>query len=152
VVAIVSTILTGIVVGVVTSLVTTTLALRKSRSEELWKQKFQTYTALFEALNELMEEADQLSDAEMTQREIAETKRADLAKSAATAKHQIKKISRIGSFILSEESRSVIIDLLKEMDAAFQAKSYFEHLEENYGALKRAVDKLKESAKKDLKV
>jgi gas vesicle protein len=149
---ILSIIFTGIIVGVITALATAWLALRKTRSEGLWKQKFETYTSLFEAMNELMEQADQLSEAEMTGKEVPSQRRAVLAKSAEKATLQIKKISRIGSFLLSEQSQDIVIDLLKELDEAFRANSYFEHLDEKYGVLKRAVDRLRKSAKKDLKV
>lgn len=148
----IDTIITGVVVGSLTALATALFAFKKFRSEGLWKQKFDTYTSLFEAMNELMEEVDQLLDAEMLRREVAPDRRAALEESARKARHQVRKISRIGSFILSDESQEILVGLLKELEKASNAHSYFEHLDESYGALKRAIDALKMEARKDLEL
>jgi hypothetical protein len=75
------------------------LAMRQHRSQQWFDRKMATYAAIFEALNELSEEIDQLLDEEMNKPTVGITPghRMALAKASAKARLQLRKASRIGA-------------------------------------------------------
>jgi hypothetical protein len=94
--------LIGATGGAAAIVLTAWFALRRFRSEKWWERKAETYAAIFDAMDNLLEEVDLLTDEEMTRSNaITPEHRTKLAEAAGEARRQIRKASRVGSFLLS---------------------------------------------------
>lgn len=143
--------LIGAAGGAAAIVLTAWFALHRFRSEKWWERKAKTYSAIFNAMDDLLEEVDLLTDEEITHNNfITPAHRTKLAKAAGEARRQIRKASRIGSFLLSKKSEKILVKLLKNLERVRTEKTYFEHLDANWGALTDALDDLKRAARRDL--
>ena len=144
--------LIGAIGGAAAIVLTAWFALSRFRSEKWWERKAETYASIFDAMDALIEEVDQLYDEEISHNTVVITPeyRTKLAVAAGEARRQIRRASRIGAFLLSDDAEGTLVILLNNLEHAKQAKSYFDHLDSNYGALKNALDVLKRQAKTDL--
>src|SRR5260370_13779618 len=100
-----------------------------------------TYSAIFEALNELSEEIDQLLDEEMNKPEVAITPghRTALAQASAKARLQLRKASRIGAFAISRDAEAILKGMLEQLNKAAIEKTYFDHLDSAGAAIDAAI-------------
>jgi hypothetical protein len=127
------------------------LALRQFRSQRWWEKKVETYTAIFNAMNDLCEEMDQIWDAQVAGRELSDETERSLREAASAAWPEIKRQARLGSFVLSEEAERTLAELLKKLEKSSSADSYFEHIDARCAALDAALKALKAAARADLK-
>jgi hypothetical protein len=144
--------LIGAAGGATAIVLTAWFALRRFRSEKWWERKADTYAAIFEAMDNLLEEVDLLTDEEITRNVITPEHRTKLAEVAGLARRQIRKASRVGSFLLSEQSERILVSLLENLERARSERDYFSHLDANWGILIEALNKLKREAKAGLGV
>jgi hypothetical protein len=127
------------------------LALRRHRSEQWFDRKMETYAAIFDAMNELSEEIDQLLDEEMRPNFVVTPEhRTALATASAKARRHLRKASRIGSFTISPEAEAILVRMLKQLDLAVNEQTYFQHLDRNGAAIDAAIAELKIAARQDL--
>src|SRR4029077_1829611 len=101
------------------------------------------------AINDMQEEFDALFD-EGTKDNTFITPE---YRTAATAKActELRKRSRVGSFIISEAAGKLLRELLTEMDRSGIDKSYFDRIDRNADAIASTADKLKVVARRDMK-
>jgi hypothetical protein len=111
-----------------------------------------TYAAVFDAMNELSEEIDQLLDEEINRPlvVISPAQRTALAKTSATARLHLRKASRIGSFTISREAEAILVRMLEQLNRAVREDSYFAHLDATGAAIDKAIADLKAAARRDL--
>jgi len=116
----------------------------------MWEEKLRIYTALFDALNDLCEENDQLWKAEVSGRQLPKARQDALSEAALKAWPEVSKQARIGAFIFSDKAAAALATLMKEVEKAGSEDSYFEHIDKTGGALNRAVTVLRKAARADL--
>jgi hypothetical protein len=128
------------------------LSPRRYRSERLWDRKLETYTEIFNAINQLQEEYDALWDeATVNNSALAPEFRSALSDATAKARAQLRKQSRIGSFIISSSAEQLLRTLLAEMDREIAEHDYFEHIDRNAAVIASTALNLKEVARRDIK-
>src|SRR5271163_4207117 len=89
---------------------------RRHRSEQLWDRKLAVYTGIFNAVNDMQEEYDALWDEETQSNTfITPEYRTALAEATAKARAELRKQSRIGSFLISEAAERSLKTLLAEL-------------------------------------
>jgi hypothetical protein len=108
----------GIVGSAVAAFVGSWFGLRRFRSERWWERKVEAYTAIFNAMNNLLEEIHHLWNAELYGTKLPDDPEESLRKAVSTAWPEIRKQVRLGAFLLSEEAEKTLADLLKKLEAA----------------------------------
>ena len=127
------------------------LALRRYRSERWFDRKLAMYTAVFDAMNELYEEMDQLMDEEIHPNVGLTPKyRTALATASAKARLRLRKASRLGAFTISREAEAILVRLLGQLDQAVGEEGYFDILDKRAATISAGLAELKTAARRDL--
>ena len=106
----------------------------------------------FNAINDMKEEFDALFDEGTKDNTfITPEYRTALVTTTAKARTELRKQSRVGSFIISEAAGKLLRELLTEMDRSGIDKSYFDRIDRNAAAIASTANKLKVGARRDMK-
>jgi hypothetical protein len=140
-------------IGGVTAFITTTLNLRRYRSEKWWEKKSEAYAKIIQALhhatNTLLEWAEQ----DMIGDDVPEEKAKRLDEDYKNARLEIETATGIGAYIISKEVADVLVQLKRrKRPARTRDTPRFELYEADAEAYGSALDKIRELARKDLKV
>jgi len=101
----------------------------------------------------MQEEYDALLDEEVRDDTIITPEyRTALATATATARAELRKQSRIGSFLISEAAERLLKTVLAELDKSGIDKNYFDHIDRHAAIVSAATTDLKLVARKDLKI
>jgi len=128
------------------------LANRRFKNEKWWERKADAYTNLIEALHNMKWFSGEHFDAEIEGRTLTEEYKEELWLEYKLGKRKIWRIAETSSFIVSPDVSIVIRDLEKALSNAGNAESYFEHLDEQWGAIDLCIKKVKDIAKKELSI
>jgi hypothetical protein len=129
------------------------LSPRRHRSEQLWDRKLEVYTEIFGAINQMQEEYDAFLDEETRANTfITPQYRSALVEATAKARGEVRKQSRIGSFLISETAEKLLGILLVELDKSGVDKTYFDRIDRHAAAVAETTVRLKTAARQDLKI
>lgn len=147
-----NTVLPSLVVGVCTALITVRLSLRPFHAERWWERKADAYSRIVEALHSAMEYWSARSHEDMTGQQIGQEREQRLSEDYDRASQELKKVTGIGAYILSDEVADALAKLQKRPRLDPKDCAWFEIYQDEYEAYKRTLTDVRQYAKKDLGV
>lgn len=143
-------IVSGLLVAVVTSFLTARLAFRRFYSERWWERKAEAYTALIEALYQILDYPSSLLDEELGEREVSEDRKEELSAQSERANRAVTKAMIVGALVLSPRTVEILKEFRKGKYRADGARSYFDLLDEHAHTAATAINAVVEEAARDL--
>lgn len=128
------------------------LSMRRFRAEKWWERKSHAYSELVEALHHMKWYPSEYIDAAIEHRDIPEEDTADYWKKYKEARRSVWKIADSASFLVSPKVNEAIIEMERGIGEARISDSSFEHAEQEYAAIQKCLEKIKELARQELGV
>ncbi|MCW8865909.1 MAG: hypothetical protein OQK22_13530 [Colwellia sp.] len=141
-----------IIISVGAAFLAAWLANRRFRNEKWWERKADAYANLIEALHDMKWPSGEHFDAEIEHRKLSKEYSEDLWAEFKEARRNIWRIAETSSFVVSSEVLVAVQDMEKALSKARNADSWFEHLDEQWGAVDDCIKKIKEIGKKELSI
>ena len=126
------------------------LAMKKFRSEKWWEKKAAAYAELVEALHTMKWPVGEHLDAEIESKDISQEESNRMWTEFRIARRNIWKIADSSTFLVSGEVSTAVREMERDLSRARNAQSWFEHLDEQYAAVNKCLERIKEIAKVDL--
>ena len=128
----------------------THLAMKKFRREKWWEKKAAAYTELIEALHTMKWPVSEHFNAVIESREISKEESHRLWEEFKTARQNIWRIADGSTFLVSEDVMTAVRDMEHDLSSAKNAQSWFNHLDEQYAAVNKCLERIKQIGKNDL--
>ena len=149
---IVSSILPGLIVGICVAIVSVRLALRRFYAERWWERKADAYSCIVEALHDAIEYCSARSLEDLHGVQLSEQREKELVEGYELANRELKKATRVGAYVISDEVVEVLDALQKRPRLDPKDCAWFEMFDADCEAYKKALSEVRRLAKKDLKV
>lgn len=149
---VVSSILPSLIVGICTAVFSVRLALRRFHAERWWERKADAYSRIVEALYDAMEYCSARSHEEMTGEQISEDRKKELSEGYDRAFRELKKATRVGAYIISDEVAEALAALEKRPRLEPKECAWFEIFDADHEAYKETLAQVRTLAKEDLRV
>ena len=143
-------IVTGIIIAAASSWITVQLSLSKFRTERWWEKKVTAYEKIIAALHDSKVYLEKNLEAIEERREISEERKIELQKQAQSAYKEISKAIDIGSFVLSDTAHNRLKTYKEQEKEILKSESYYEYLDEDFGATRDCLNDIIRIAKNDL--
>lgn len=124
------------------------LTLKRFFREKAWERKAAAYTVVFEGLHDMLDWHGEHFDAEISGRELPEDRQTVLRERYRKARDDIRRSIAGQAWLLDPRVTDEIDVLWKELHK--RRDSFFEHLDEGYGAVASSQQKIIAIAKQDL--
>lgn len=142
-----------IFLAIISALLTAKVALKSFRSQRWWERKADAYSRIVESLHDLMEYHSAMSDESMTGAERNEAQFAQLRGEYEKAYRDLRKVTGIGAYIISDEVAQVLAALDARPRPQWKpAVPPWELYDAEFDAYKTALMQIRQLAKKDLHV
>lgn len=142
----------SLVVGICTAVISVRLALRRFYAERWWERKADAYSRIIEALYIALDYFDNMYDRELALRAISEERVAELQSHFEQAARELRKATRIGAYIISDDIAEALERLEKRQTPDLPEASWLEVVEAEYAAYKATLAEIKTLAKQDLRI
>lgn len=126
------------------------MATRRFRDEKWWEKKVTAYGELVDALHRMKWPASENIDAVIENRDVSDEDNEILWQEFKQARRNVWRIAESSSFLISSEVLSAVQTMEQALSSARNAQSWFDHLNEQYGAVNTCVNKIKEIGAKEL--
>jgi hypothetical protein len=140
----------GLITAIVAAIISARLAARRVFQERWWERKERAYTEIVEALH------DSIQYYQIAEHEALHgnehPKEAEFRQKQTEAYWKIKRAADIGAFVISDEAAQALLELRKKPRATPEDVPWFELFEEECENYQEALKKIRECARKDLKV
>lgn len=144
------TLLAGVPVAVLTSWLTVKFSLGRFRSEKWFERRLDAYTKVIEALHFMKHCTEAELRAEEQAYEIEEETKAELLGSYAKGRSDLRRLTDMGALVFSPAAVVLLDTLNRELLAATDAHTYWEHLDAEGAAISTCLSELRPIAKRDL--
>jgi hypothetical protein len=141
----------AILVAIVTSAITVTLALRRFRQERWWERKQATYAELLETLHGLKKYTSAFID-QYHEESTDDERQKEMNAIWKECSAKLSRLEDLASFQLSDRAVALLEEYRQERQAARSNDDFYEWAEGNLAAVERCLERLKEEAKRDLKI
>lgn len=128
------------------------LASKRFRSERWWERKAEAYANLLDALHMMKWPSSEHFEAEIERRKVNHEYSEQLWQEFNDARRKVWRIADSASFLVSSEVLEAVHDMERGLSDANSANTYFEHLDEQYGAVDKCIERVKDIGAKELKV
>ncbi len=147
-----STLAIPLLVAVVTAVITVRLSLRRFRTERWWEHRADAYSRIVEALYNVMEYCSEQSRAALRGADMREDVEKRLSQTYERAYRELKKVTAIGAYIISDEVAEALtrLEARPRLDPAEYA--FYEILDADHEAYTKTLAEVRRLAKKDLGV
>lgn len=142
------TLVPSLIVAVLTAVITVRLSLRRFRTERWWEHKADVYSRIVGALYNVAEYCSEESRATLRGADIGE----DAKQRYKEAHRDLKKVTAIGAYIISDEVAEALAKLEARPRLASDEYDFLQALDADYKAYKATLEEVRELAKKDLGV
>jgi hypothetical protein len=140
------------VVAVLTAIITVQLSFRRFQAERWWDRKADAYSRIIEALHHAIAHASMASDECLTGYvEYSEEYRKRILDSYRKAQIDLEIATGVGAYVISDEAAKILKDLEHRPPQVDPLDTYG-RLEADLKDYEKALDEIREIAKKDLKV
>jgi hypothetical protein len=126
------------------------LATRRFRAERWWDKKTTAYSELVDGLHKMKWPASEHLDAEIESRKISKEESSRLWEEFNAARRNVWRIADSSSFLISGTVLEAVQQLERDLGKARNVGSWFDHLDEQYGAVDRCLTKIKAIGRKEL--
>ena len=140
------------IVGLIAGLFALYRAKQEFISQRWWERKADTYTRIIEALWQILDYYKQRCEEVENYREISDERKKEILKQWHQGQREIKKVTEIGAFLVSDETIAALKKLWKKSEPAPDPDDWFGQLENDYIATEACIATVIKSAKKDLQV
>jgi hypothetical protein len=134
--------------AVIVSFITARLSLRQFRSQRWWERQAEAYSSIMEKLTLLQYLLGLWYDDALDVGRIPEAGRDELNRRFAEAREGIIRAAAAGSYIISATAADALARLAKALEK--QQGDWFREIGEHFAAVKEAIARIRECAKKDL--
>ena len=138
------------IVGIIASLFTSYITSRDHRHKKWWELKVKAYQETIEALSDIFYYFNLYSDAEMFRTNLSDEKMNELHDIWTKGYSKIRKAADSGAFLFSSEVETALFNFVEAMNKDYNTRS--EELNEGYFEVKKCLDILVKSSKRDLKL
>lgn len=142
----------GFIIAIVSSIITTKIALNKFYSEKWWARKEQAYIEIIDALYDLIQFCEIKKEDYGDGTNIHPDKMKEITQKYTEGYWKIKKSTDIGSFVISEEAKTVLKNLRDKPKLDWNTNPSFEIFEADFNSYQEALERIVAVSKKDLKV
>lgn len=126
------------------------LAMKKFRSEKWWEKRAAAYAELVEALHIMKWPIGEHLEAAYESRDIPDEENNRMWEEFRVARRNIWKIADSSTFLVSGEVMSAVMEMERALGNARNAKSWIDHLDEEFAAIDRCLERVKQIGKSDL--
>lgn len=140
------------VIAVMGAFLAAHLSMRRFRTEKWWERKAAAYSGLVEALHHMKWYPSEHIDAAIENRELPEEDQSEYWKQYKDARRNVWRIADSSAFLISPRVNEVIVEMEKELGEAKNSDWWFEHAEQQYAAIQKCLDRVKELARQELGV
>lgn len=126
------------------------LTLKRFYRERTWERKAAAYTVVFEGLHDMLEFHSEHFDAAVARRDLTPARAAELQLRYRKAKDDVKRRIAGETWLLDEQVAEVISGLWRDLQK--QHTSWEEELDDGYGYIANAQQKIRDIARADLEL
>lgn len=126
------------------------LTLKRFYQERTWDRKAAAYTVVFEGLHDMLEFHSEHFDAAVERRELSVERATELRTRYRKAQDDVKRRIAGETWLLDEDVAAVIAVLWRNLQK--RHSSWEEDLDESYGYIATAQDKIRSIARADLEL
>jgi hypothetical protein len=144
----VASLITPLLVAVVTAVLTVQLSFRRFQAERWWDRKADAYSRIIEALHHVVAHASMSWQEWNEHATFPEDYRKELSESYGKALKELKLVTGIGAYVISDEAAKI----LAELDSRPQHDNPYDAIDAALTDFKKALSDIRQLAKKDLKV
>ncbi len=149
---IIKLIVPGAIIAILSALITVRLAIRRFHEEKWWEKKVESYTSIFEVLHRFKIYVSQHYDQQIL-RDRSEKQMGALEKEWRTTSREYARLRDLASFYLSKEALAILKAYEnRKSKIRSEENDRFRRIEDDLEAVGECLKKLKEAAKKDLKI
>jgi len=139
-------------IAVVGAFLAANLATRRYRDEKSWEKRLASYVELIDALHRMKWPSSEHLNAEIEGREIDCAESARQWEEFKVARRNVWRVADSAAFLISSEVRDAVQLLERELGVAKSVDSYVEHLDEQFAAVDRCLERVKELGRKELQI
>jgi hypothetical protein len=144
------TLFVSLLTAVVAAVVTTWLALRRFRSERWWEKKFDVYTSIIEALQQMSSAFNEDFDEQQRASRLDESRKStQLREKYQAANDEIWRAIGLGEFIISAQAVAELRRFQREL--AKDHEDYIGYLIDSMEAITECLGHMRNIAREDLK-
>ncbi|MFM5846841.1 hypothetical protein [Aeromonas veronii] len=122
------------------------------RNERWWERKANAYTSLIEALHNMKWPSAEHIDAEIEHRELNYEHSGKLWAEFNEARRNTWRIAETSSFLISQDVLTAVQKMEHKLSSARNARTWFEHLDDQWKAIDDCIVEIKIIGKKELKI
>jgi len=126
------------------------LTLKRFYRERTWERKAAAYTVVFEGLHDMLEFHSEHFDAAIERRDLTEDRAAELQARYRKAKDDVKRRIAGETWLLDEQVAEAVNGLWSDLQK--QHSSWEEALDDGYGYIANAQQKIRQIARADLEL
>lgn len=145
-------IIPGAIIAIISAVITVRLAISRFHEEKWWEKKAASYTNLFEILHRFKNYASQHYDRQIRPGQFSEEQMDALEKERQITNREYARLRDLASFYLSKEALVILKTYENQKSKARSEEDIFRRIEGDLEAVEECLKKLKEVARKDLKV
>jgi len=127
-------------------------ATRKAFEQRWWERKEQAYSEIIEAIHDMIRYADLCAEDYLTHREDDHPKKKEFGENYTNAYWNIRRLTDIGAFLISDEAVQILKDLHKKPKLKWEENPPWEIYEEDSKYYQKAMAAIQKCAKADLRV
>ena len=144
----------GVVIAVLSAVITVRLAIRRFHEERWWEKKEESYSSLLEILHRFKSYAyKHWSDEYVPTELMSKNEKQALEEERKKTSQEYDRLRDLASFHLSDEAISILDEYEKKLNKPPQPGfDLVQEFEAHYRAVSYCLERLKEAAKRDLKV
>lgn len=142
--------LAGVPVALLTAWLTVKFALRRFQSEKWFERRVDAYTKVIEALHFMKHCTERQLRAAMCGNDIPKEIEDELIASYRRGLSDLRRLTDMGALLFSSDAVAILDRLNKELLAAMDEQSWWEHLDAEQVAISKCLTELRPIAKRDL--
>ena len=144
----VASLVTPLLVAVVTAVLTVQLSFRRFQAERWWDRKADAYSRIIEALYHVVAHASMTQEVWYEDAKFHEEYKKERVESYRKALRDLEMATSVGAYVISEEAAKILTEVAKRQ----RIKGPNEAMADQFEEYTNALTKIRELAKKDLKV
>jgi hypothetical protein len=143
------------IIGLITTIIAAFLSAkwgaRQALHQRWWERKEQAYTEIIEALHDLIRYSSMCAEEYLTNEE-EHPKKEEFRAKYSEAYWKIQKMTDIGPFVISNTAANILKDLRNKPKLDWNNNPPWDIYEADCGHYRKALDEIRQCAKKDLKI
>lgn len=140
----------ALIVSIITAYATVKLSMKQFYSERWWEKKVEAYSHIIEQLSYLQYYFGEWLSEGLHEKNLTDKHKEKLSESYCQAKESITKAAAIGVYIVSDDTATVLAELLRELEQKDPRGDWVGDIDRCYGSVKECIAKIRKYAKVDL--